>query len=129
MDMKRDCQLVREDSKESLKRNYQKRETFFTDKMIADSSYSKNHHVVGLFAHHALLTNNERSSWIVDSEVTCHMCHDVNKFINFPKLDEAEDLTLGDGHSVEVFGIGTVELNGSESNKKQQRCRLYETQK
>ena len=57
-------------------------------------SRPKNDHVVGLFAHHALLTNNERSSWILDSGA---MCHDVNKFINFTKLDVAEDITRGDG--------------------------------
>ena len=70
---------------------------------------------------HALTTNNnEKSSWIVDSVVICYMCHDIDKFINMKKLDKAEDITLGHGHSVKAFGIGTVDLNvrmSDESNK------------
>ena len=90
---------------------------------------SKNEHVVGLFVHHALTTNNdEKSPWIVDSGATCHMCHDIDKFINMKKLDKAEDITLGDGHSVKAFGIGTFDLNVKVSSEKQQRCRLFETQ-
>ena len=34
---------------------------------------------------------------------------------------------MSDGYSLETLGIGTVELNVSVSNRKQQRCRLYET--
>ena len=60
--------------------------------------------------------------------MTCHLCHDVNKFINFIKLDVAEDITLGDEHSAETLGIGTVELSVSVSDRKQERCRLSETQ-
>ena len=55
------------------------------------------------------------------------MCHDVNEFINFTKLDVAEDITLGDRHSAKALGKGTVELNMSVFDGKQQRCRLYET--
>ena len=43
------------------------------------------------------------------------------------KLDKAEYITLGDGHSVKTFGIGTVDLNVRVSDEKQQRCRLFET--
>ena len=43
------------------------------------------------------------------------------------KLDKAEDITLGDGHPVKAFGTGTVDLNMRVSDKKQQRCRLFET--
>ena len=56
------------------------------------------------------------------------MCHDIDKFINMKKLDKAKDITLGDGHSVKAFGIGTVDLNVIVSDEKQQRCRLFETQ-
>ena len=87
-----------------------------------EPSCSKNEHVVGLFAHHALTTNNnEKSSWIVDSGAICHMCHDIDKFINMKKLDKAEDIILGDGHSVKAFGIRTVDLNVRASDEKQQR--------
>ena len=123
--LKRNCRLLGEDSKESVKRDYPKKNAFLTK---VERSCSKNEDVVGLFAHHALTTiNNEKSSWIVDSGATCHMCHDIDNFINMKKLDKAEDITLGDGHSVKAFGIGTVDLNVRVSDEKQQRCRLFET--
>ena len=110
--LKRNCRLLGEDSKESVKKDYPKKKAFLTKKTKVGPSCSKNEHVVGLFAHHALTTNNnEKSSWVVDSGATCHMCHDIDKFINMNKLDKAEDITLGDGHSVKAFGVGTVDLN------------------
>ena len=126
--LKRNCRLLGEDSKESLKRDYPKKKAFLTKKTKVEPSCSKNEHV-GLFAHHALTTNNnEKNSWIVDSRATCYMCHDIDKFINMKKLDKAKDITLGDGHSVKAFGIGTVDLNVKMSDEKQQRCKLFETQ-
>ena len=56
----------------------------------------------------------------------CHMYDDVIMFIYFPKFDAAKDITLGYEHSVEALGIVTVELNVSMSDRKQQRCRVYE---
>lgn len=32
-------------------------------------------------------------------------CYDVKKFINFRKLDVAQEISLGDGFSVEALGI------------------------
>ena len=128
--LKCNCRLLEEDSKESVKKNYPKKKAFSTKKTKVEPSCSKNEHVVGLFAHHALKTNNnEKSLWIVDSGATCHMCHDIDKFINMKKkkIDKAEDITLGDGHSVKAFGTGTVDLNVRVSDEKQQRCTLFET--
>ena len=85
--LKRNCRLLGEDSKESVKRDHPKKKAFLTKKTKVEPSCSKNEHVVGLFAHHALTTNNnEKSSWIVDSGATCHMCHDIDKFINMKKI-------------------------------------------
>ena len=85
--LKRNCRLLGE----SVKRDYPKKNGFLTKKTKMEPSYSKNEHVVGLFAHHALTTNyNEKSSWIVESIATCHMCHDIDKFIIMKKLDKAE---------------------------------------
>ena len=126
--LKRNCRLLGEDSKESVKRDYPKKKAFLTKKTKVEPSCSKNEHVIGLFAHHALTTNNnEKSSWIVDSGAIRHMCHDIDKFINMKKLDKPEVITLGDGHSVKAFRIGTVDLNVRVSDEKQQRCRLFET--
>ena len=70
---------------------------------------------IGLFTLYVKLTNNGRSLWIVDSGAMCYTYHDVNKFINFTKLDIAENISVGNGHSVETLGRGTVELNVSVS--------------
>ena len=81
------------------------KKAFLTKKTKVEPSCSKNEHVVGLFAHHALTTNNnEKSSWIVDSGATCCMCHDIDKFINMKKLDKAEDITLGDNIQLKHLG-------------------------
>ena len=125
--LKHNCRLLGEDSKDSVKRDYPKKKAFLTKKTKVKPSCSKNEHVE-LFAHHALTTNdNEKRSWIVDSGATCHMCHDIDKFINMKKLGKAEDITLSDGHSVKAFGIGIVDLNVRVSDENQQRCRLFET--
>ena len=60
--LKRNCRLLGEDSKESVKRDYPKKKAFFTKKTKVEPSCSKNEHVVGLFAHHALTTNNNEKS-------------------------------------------------------------------
>ena len=71
--LKHNCRLLGEDSKESVKRDYAKKKAFLK-KMKVKPSCSKNEDVGGLFAHHALTTNNnEKSSWIVDSGAPCHM--------------------------------------------------------
>ena len=126
--LKCNCRLLGENSKESVKRDYTKKKALLMKKTKVEPSCSKNEHIVGLFAHHALITNNnEKRSWIVDSGAICHMCYVIDKFIIMKKLDKAEDITLGDGHSVKAFGIGTVDLNVRISDEKQQRCRLFET--
>ena len=117
--LKRKYRLLGEDSKESVKRDYPKKKAFLTKKTKVEPTCSKNEHVVGLFAHHAFTTNNnEKSSWIVDSGATCHMCHDIDKFINMKKLDNTEDITFGDGYSVKAFEIETVDLNVRVSDEK-----------
>lgn len=42
-------------------------------------------------------------------------------------LDAAEEITLRDGYSVEVLGIGTIEVNMKVLDGKWQKCMLYES--
>ena len=106
--------------------NYPKKKAFFTrTQMQGDSNGSEANSVIGLLSQHAI--DIEKSDWIVDSGAICHMCHDMRKFINFKKLDITEDITLGDGFSVEALGIETIELNISVLDRKYERCRPYET--
>ena len=60
--LKCNCRLLGEDSKESVKKDYPKKKAFLMKKTKVESSCSKNEHVVGLFAHHAITTNNNEKS-------------------------------------------------------------------
>lgn len=68
--IKRDCRLLGEDTKGSVKWNHLKKKAFFTKKMQDDSSDS-NDYTVGLFAHRTLLSNDKKSNGTVDSGTTC----------------------------------------------------------
>lgn len=46
-------------------------------------------------ASNALLTSKKETMWIVDSGATCHMCKDVEKFMNFKNFEVAHEITLG----------------------------------
>ena len=75
---------------------------------------------------HALTMSSAVSDWIIDSETTCHMCNDEDLFVSISKLEKPQEITLGDGYSVEATGRGTVELNMNISSDKTQRCQLYD---
>ncbi|GAB1600790.1 hypothetical protein Ahia01_000357100 [Argonauta hians] len=122
--VKRDCRLLETKNDKS---NPPRKKVLFTRKIQDNSSDSGEGECIGLFTHQALLSNGKRSDWIVDSGATCHMCFDIEKFSNFRKFDVAEDITLGDGFSVEAIGTGTIELKVSVPDGKHQKCRLYET--
>ncbi|CAM4675139.1 unnamed protein product [Leuciscus chuanchicus] len=49
-------------------------------------------------------------SWIVDPGATCHMCNDKKQFVEFKSLESSQEVTLGDGYSVEATGRGVVRL-------------------
>ena len=44
-----------------------------------DSSGSEKDYTVELCKNSALLTNNEKNDWIVDSGATCRKCHNMRK--------------------------------------------------
>lgn len=39
----------------------------------------------------------------------------VKKFLNFRQLDAAEEITLGNGYSVDALGIGMIECESFRS--------------
>ena len=59
---------------------------------------------------HALFTSKKEMKWIVDSAVTCHMCNDAEKFMVFESF-EAQEITLGDGYSVEALRKRTIKMS------------------
>ena len=76
------------------------------------TNHSSDSESVGLVVSHALSVKSaERlKSWIVDSGATCHMCNDRKMFVEFSSLQPTQEVTLGDGYSVEATGQGVVML-------------------
>ena len=76
-----------------------------------DSS-SSDSESAGMLVCHALSISvkNRSDSWIVDSGATCHMFNDVVLFAELRSLKESLKVTLGDGHTLEATGRGTVAL-------------------
>ena len=48
--------------------------------------------------------------WIVDSGARCNICHERELFTCFKTLKVEQEVTLGDGRSLQATGSGTVEL-------------------
>ena len=72
---------------------------------------------------HALSTVS-RGKWIVDSGATCHMCNDQEQFVEFRKLSNTQEVTLGDGHTLDGTGIGVVKIETLLPDGNTQMCRL-----
>ena len=70
------------------------------------------------------LSSVSRGNWIVDSGATCHMCNDRAQFVDFKELSNTQEVTLGDGHTLNGKGIGTVRIETLLPDGKSQKCRL-----
>ena len=68
------------------------------------------------------LSARSKGTWIVDSGATCHMCNDQKLFKNFEPLEKSQEVTLGDGHTLEATGQGTVPLEMTLPDAKTKRC-------
>ena len=65
-----------------------------------------------------------RGSWIVDSGATCHMCYDKNLFVYLKHLSIPQQVTLGDGSSLEGPAEGIIKLDTILPGGSTQKCRL-----
>lgn len=63
-------------------------------------------------------------SWIVDSGASCHMCNNVMLFVELRSLKETLQVTLGDGHTLEATGRGTVALDMKLPDGMTKTCKL-----
>ena len=77
----------------------------------------KGQEIAGLVTEH-VLSANRRSSWVVDSGVTCHMCDNQKLFDQIIGLEMPQEITVGDGHSVQATGWGDVILRMNVLNGK-----------
>ena len=64
------------------------------------------------------------AEWIVDSGATCHMSNNRALFSELGELPSSEKVTLGDGHSLEAKGEGTVNLEMLLPDGNNRRCAL-----
>lgn len=78
-----------------------------------------------LIACHAL-SASATSNWIVDSGATCHMCGNDKLFTKLQSLEIPVNVTLGDGHTLEATGRGTVHVEMKLPNNKTKRCKLLD---
>ena len=71
------------------------------------------------------LSARSKSNWIVDSGATCHMCNDQKLFTKFECLQKSQEVTLGDGNTLEATGQGTVSLEMTLPDGNTNRCVLH----
>ncbi len=62
--------------------------------------------IIGLIAKNLLIANR-KNNWIVDFGATCHMRNN-KMFTEMSPLEAPQDITVGDGYSVEAIAKGTV---------------------
>ena len=65
-----------------------------------------------------------KGKWIVDSGATCHMCNDREQFADFRPLPETQEVTLGDGYTLNGSGIRTVKIETLLPDGNSQHCML-----
>ena len=73
--------------------------------------------IVGLVTKHVLFANR-RSNWVVDSGATCKMCNNEELFDQIIGLEIPQEVTVGDGHSLQATGRGDVILKMNVPNGK-----------
>ena len=64
--------------------------------------------------------------WIIDSGATCHICHERELFTCFKTLKVKQEVTLGDGRSLQATGSGTVELELVLPNGEPKKTTLHD---
>ena len=60
----------------------------------------------------------------MDSGATCHMCNDREQFSELRQLKESQEVTLGDGHTLEGTAIGAVKIEALLPDGSTRKCRL-----
>ena len=91
--------------------------------MLQKKTHDKGEEIVGLVTEH-VLSANRRSNWLVDSGATCDMCNSEELFDQIIGLETSQEITVGDGHSVQETGRGDVILRMNVQNGKIRKCKL-----
>lgn len=89
----------------------------------AEEEEDDDEEIISLVAENTLAVNG-KSNWIVDSGATCHMCNEEELFEEISSLEIPQDITVGDGYSVQAIGKGTVTLEMNISENRNVVCKL-----
>jgi len=76
------------------------------DDCNSEGKYLESVHVASAFT-----TCDDRSSWIIDSGASQHMCNNKADFSNFSKLTSELKVEIGNGTFLFATGIGDIQLN------------------
>ncbi|KAG6590536.1 Integrase catalytic core protein [Phytophthora cinnamomi] len=70
-------------------------------------------------------TNKFQGSWAIDSGATHHICNDKAKFVDIKVCDEGE-LTVANGNTAKIMGVGTVMQRVTLPNGKERDIRIQD---
>lgn len=109
--IKRNCWKFNSESSRRDTRSYPKEMSNSTQSVKRDSSSDS----AVLVACQALSAGVSEISngWVIDSGATSHMSNDINLFSDYRVISESESVSMGDGRSLEVKGVGRVLLKVS----------------
>ena len=120
--IKRNCKSTPEWKKSEAKKGSKQKANTAGTKRKDSSSDSES---VGLVVQHTMSSHSRKTTWIVDSGVTCHMCNDRSVFVEFESLETPLKVTLGDGYEVDAIGHGVVVMNSELPSGRSKRCKLH----
>ena len=70
--------------------------------------------------------NTSNNHWLIDSGATKHMTYDRNSYKEYTSFETPQQVGLGDGHTLDAVGIGTVEVIIQLSRKQKRTCMMYD---
>ena len=124
--IKRDCwDLAKKSEKNDFSKNDNNRMKPQKACTAEQESGDEEEEIVSLITENVLGANT-KSNWIVDSGATAHMCKDEELFSELSRLETPQNITVGDGYSVQATERGTVFLKMNISQNKTITCKLSE---
>ena len=74
----------------------------------------------------ASTSHQSTDTWIVDSGATCHICNNKQSFIQYQTLKKPQEVSVGDGYTLEAIGRGVVVLTLDLPDNQTRKCKLHE---
>ena len=85
--------------------------------------------IVGLVTRLVLSASTSHQSTdtlIVESGTTCHICNNRQSFIQYQTLKKPQEVSVGDGYTLEAIGRGVVALTLDLPDNQTRKCKLHE---